>query len=481
MQKLSNIFNEKFITMTVGLLFITVIFFPFIQVHSSAPGFEVIDFIMPFLLLIFLSKWKSYPSKKIYFFIALFGTYILLTIAINGRLGQIRDYFEIFKLIKFAAVIGLFTMVSYNGFLKKWIKPIFVGLVLFNLIHYFDLFNFNEFLGKYYQAGQRVPSFGFNSIGQPTYKRMLGFPCNPNNNALIFLFFTAFFIPEIGKKLSLKSLAWFFTAVLMVFLCQSRTGLVILVVITIVHCLPIIKSESKKVMTIAAAILIGFGFSAIITRLSVPTKSQFEDGLSENSNLPDSLVDPFGVAHSTDSLRADSSLMNDYINSFKDSTGKMKKASHQDMTYIETLLDGSAFATNSVGARIEIWGHLWGMIKKKPIIGHGPYKEYFYDNDLYSESEYVAITWRYGFIGLGIFVGLLLFILRLGVKSFNTNVGRILTLCTVIIILASVTNNPFSHKTIMVLYGISIGLFFNYKKSLNKGKNEQAEKLEENY
>ena len=60
---------------------------------------------------------------------------------------------------------------------------------------------------------------------------------------------------------------------------------------------------------------------------------------------------------------------------------------------------------SSVMGRFEMWEHLIKMIMHKPIFGYGPNKDYFYDNGLYPESEYVLYVWRYGIIGFFLYLG----------------------------------------------------------------------------
>jgi O-antigen ligase len=467
MNKLSLFFTDKLISILVGTLFLTVLFLPYFRISSAGPGVEIIDLFLPLLLFIFVLKCKELSQKKIFYFLLIFASIILISIFVNARHKNIRDYYELFKLLKFALIIGLFSFVSYQEFLKKWIRPTFIILVVFNLVHYFGLFGFNDFLGEHYQAGERMSSFGYNSIGQPTYKRMLGFPCNPNNNAIVFLFFAAYFLPKRGTKFHFSTLTWFAVATVMLFLCQSRTALLAIGIILIIYSIPLIRTEFKKLGLVVGSVALSFLVSTIITRSSVGNEWRPSNYVNTyrldyaDSSANDSIIkfrafnDPLKMySRYSDSL--DPRVI--YLSTEFDTFDELRHGS----TYMETLMDGSAFNTNSVQGRLIIWRKLWKMIKKKPIFGHGPYKEYFYNNGLYAESEYVLITWRYGFVGLGFYVFFLLYLLRLSYRRRRSETGMILFVSTLIMLISGLTNNPFSHQMIIILFGMSIGFFLNH-------------------
>lgn len=447
--------------MLAAVIFVTLLFFPFIRVSDRLPGFEIIDILLPVLMILFLKNYRKIQHKKIYYFLGGFCGYIILTIIINSRLGEIRDYFEIIKILKFGLVIFLFSFISTKDFLNRWIRPVFVGLVVFNFIHYYELFNFNYLLEHYYQAGERLSSFGKNSLGYPITKRMLGFACNPNYNGIIFLFFVVYFIPKLKEKINRVDLIYFGVAITMVFLCQSRTALLSTTCVLIVYGVLTVKKELKKFGLVTLIIIGTFGLATFIAKVSINP------------------INPDDIIVNTDSTSIDSTMVN--YNSYEDSiryADSMALLFNND-TYTESLIDGSAFESNSLKQRIAIWNHLWSMIMNKPVFGHGPYKEYFYDNELYSESEYFMIAWRYGFIGLLIFLTIFVVAIRFASKHLHTEMGLTLLLATVVLAVSCSTNNPFSHKTIIVLYGITIGLFLSSIKEDSQTE-QTAEKVDSN-
>ena len=294
--------------------------------------------------------------------------------------------------MKFLIVILLFSIIDFSSFMRFWIKPTFVVLVIGNLFHYFNLFNFNYIIEHYYNGGIHIQTFGLNSLGEPSVKRMLGFAGNPNTNAAVFGFFSILLFPK--DSTIKRSIIWFLIAVFMLFLCQSRTNLIAFTVF-LISSFFILKSSAFFKVKFLSLILITFFISFIVS-----------------SNA-----------------------------------------------YINALFSKDVMQHNSLMGRIETWKHLWEMIKEKPIFGHAPYKEYFYQNNIYSESEYVLQTWRYGFIGLFLYVLLLIIPFLSGLKNLIKPHSITIVLTIVLMAINSLTNNPFAERAIMVLFAITIGFF----------------------
>lgn len=395
---MNGLVSNKLKLIVAGLIMASVLLLPEIKLSSSLPTIQFIDIMLPFVMLILFIERKYIELSKFYYIAIAFFFFILGTIFLNNRQDSLRDFFELYKLIKWVVVALFFTRVDLLIFTKHYIKPIFVLVVLANMLHYFNLFNFNYIVEHYYAGGVHIKTFGLNSLGQPTYKRMLGLSANPNINSIVFAFFSILFYPRKHKKNS--EIAWFVVAVLMLFLCQSRTNLLALVLMflfTIFYK----RSESKymiRIVLIVAGVYLG---SMIIAS-------------------------------------------NSYLNSL----------------FIEKFNNHA-----SVMGRMEVWSHLWEMIKEKPFFGHGPNKDYFYDNGLFAENEFVLQTWRYGFFGLAIFVSL---ILTPMIKSFfNTSKTYSLEIIqlTIFYIINSLTNNPFTDRITVILFAIMVGMFFNNLKS----------------
>jgi len=424
---MATTFLKKIIPVLSGIVLISVLFFPPIRLSKSLPVIEFIDLLLPVLAVFIFIKRREIEQKKFLYLVLGFAGFIFITIIVNSRLTFMRDYFEILKIIKFLIVIVLFSFINPENFLKKWIKPAFVLLVVFNLIHYYNLFNINELLEVIYVGNGRYLEFGLDSLGFPTHKRMLGFTANPNSNALIFLIFTLFFIPK--KDSTYSSFIWFFVALTMMFLCQSRTAMISLVPVILVYAFTI--KDLKKIAVITGFTIVSFLVAYGTTKISIASYSG--DIMYEGTDSSVAYVKP-------------------------------------ENTYLEVMAHGQFLKGSSMRGRYEIWKHLWVMIKEKPIFGHGPNKEYFYDNKLYAENEYILMAWRYGFIGLGIYLSILASLIVLALKNLNLNSAVNLLLICVVVLVTSMTNHPFATKTVLILFAIATGLFFS---ELNASKKEK--------
>ena len=351
-----------------------------------------------------LSKWKQFGGL-----IGIFILIIFTSILLNGRLSYYRDYFEILKVIKFGT-LAIFASIAIRYVnINKLLNVAFGILVIINLIQYFELFNINYVLKQIYGFEKEVSFFGKNSIGQPASKRMLGLMGNPNNNAIIFLFFASWYF---NPKVSIVKNSRFYLAVLMVFMCQSKTGII----------------------SLAVLILTGFGiFSKLSDNLT------YKDIFSKIAIV----ILIFGLSFLLD--------LNYVIDSFKEGIDFLVKNKYQ------TTGSGAM----STRGRWEIWSLLFEMILNKPLIGHGPYKEFFYQRDLFSENEYILIWWRYGIFGLISFISLLVYPIVVAVKNINSKFAISLILFSMVIMVSALTNNPMLNRDIQALYAILLGIFFS--------------------
>ncbi|XOV67135.1 MAG: O-antigen ligase family protein [Fluviicola sp.] len=310
---------------------------------------------------------------------------------LNGRTGVIADYFEIYKLAKFSLLILFFTLLDYNRFSAVWFKPIFIGLAIVNLVHFFNLFDINEILTDWYGGAHRE-FFGLNSLKEPATKRMIGLSSSPNINAIVFFFFALYFLPLNFDR---NKLYWFLAAILLMLMCQSRTSIVALV--SILFIIAILKLSNWKWKQW------GIVFGALV-------------GL--------------------------------YLISWALVTGFFTYTSYSNNV-----------VSNSAMGRLETWAYLGEMIKESPIIGYGVNKQYFYDRELYSENEYILMMWRYGVIGLLLYLGMFLtplwYYFKQRYKSIPLKKGF---LFLIIILIVALTNNPYQDKTIMVLIATMLGL-----------------------
>lgn len=230
---------------------------PSIQVFSGFPKIHLTDILLPFFLVVVLMNFRlEIISAAKGFIIAncLLVLIAIVSIVVNHRISVLRDDFEVLKMIKFL-IVFLFVMVTVQRIdFMKMLKIIFVLVLLFNFLHYIDFLGFNHFVVKYYGSDVQVDTFGLNSLGQPTTKRIIGTVGNPNNNAILFLFFVIFFFPEI--KSTWKGRIYFLLAVFGMLACQSRTGFIAFGIVFLLGCI------SKK-YNLKTAVLYLISFTAM--------------------------------------------------------------------------------------------------------------------------------------------------------------------------------------------------------------------------
>lgn len=382
------------------LLIVSVLLLPKIPISNTLNlGFE--EFIIPIMFIVWLLRRSAVPNRYIHY-IVLFSVYILTTILLNLSFQSVSDYFEIYKMIKYGVIVLFVSnlIICNPKLLYRTFSCVFVILFLINLLHYFNILGFNESIEPYYATSKiHLDFFGLDSLGNPSVKRMLGTVGNPNINAIVFFFFLAFFLSHLDSKKS-NSASWYsMLSIVGVILCQSRTTLIVAIV-ALVAIIVFRKFSTKRILQYLTLI----GAAVLISFLLSNSK------LNYYSNTPINITE-----------------------------------------------------NNSVKGRFEVWQHLSEMIVQKPFFGYGPYKQYFYQNNLYAESELVLYTWRYGFIGLIMYLILILFPLFGNFKLARENIFYLLMAIGVLI--SAITNNPLTSPVILVLFAVSVSHFYAMKQN----------------
>lgn len=332
--------------------------------------------------------------------------FILVSIVINSNRTDYREYLEIQKVVKFV-VFYLFSIFVFKDFNSKknviyLVSTSFVILLIFNFLHLFNLFYFNEFVTILYDTdGRDVLNFGKNSIGGPGPKRIVGTMGNPNINAILFLFFVSFYsflliernkVESSWNYLSKKALRFFFLlSILLVILCQSRTGIVALF---FVYVLGVFYRKAKWFeILIEVFLIVGFfGLSAFLDTIALQYLFNTKPQLQEN---------------------------------------------------------------NSLAVRLKIWGKLIRMWTEQPFFGYGPNKAYIYREKLHPENEYVFYLWRYGIQGVIAYLAIFcvpIFYFFKRIKEFTFLIFAVL-----IVSLVALMNNPLSNPKISVLFALILG------------------------
>lgn len=418
--KKENLLAEKIF---VWLFFPLLFFVPDFHIDKIPFTIDINNILLIFTIF-FIIKNKWFQEKNLRYFLICGGLclYIFFTIAINQQLGTINNYFEIYHLFKFFCFYIFFKEVLKKQSLELIFDICFIGLVIFHLFHYFNLFDFNKIIMPLY-CGEDSPHllfFGYNSLGEPASKRALGILGNPNTNAILYIFFIILYAPT--QQWKRKNIIFFFVSLSLFLSCQSRTGLIALIIILLINLYFIKISLKKKFLLLSIISCI------IVSNLYFPTILQLL-----HIQIPTQ-------THSMD--------------------------------YAASLLDTSALQSNSWTNRLQIWKDLLNMIAEKPIFGHSPNKTFFYENHIHTENEYILISWRYGIIGLILYLSLYLKIILNTFKQVNSSIyAKNLLLITIVFAITACTNCPFSQDKLAILFIVfaahkNIFPCFNNKKVL---------------
>ncbi|MBL4862997.1 MAG: O-antigen ligase family protein [Crocinitomicaceae bacterium] len=370
---------------------------PSFCVVPSIPKIEVSDITFPLLFLISVISFKRElvsfikQHKALVLALSVLIAIAVISIIFNGRIKMYRDWFEPIKFFKLSCFIFFFYLFID---VSKWvslIKFLFLGLVLFNLFHYFNVFHFNEIIEPYYAAPHHLDFFGLNSIGEPATKRMIGTVGNPNNNAILFLIFLVLFLQ---KKNSNKSdIIFSIVAIIGVLACQSRTGFVALLLILIVSF--IVKRPSWK----------------IIFSLCLVTIAGFL------------ILELFG---------------NSYIGS----------------------LANAVTMESAKAGRYEQWTKIIDAMPGHWVLGHGVNKEYFEEREIYAESEYFLVLFRYGGIGLISLLAIWTTLFFGQIKSIRSSAGMFLLGTIIVFTITGLTNSPLHSTKLSIIFALMVGVSF---------------------
>jgi len=381
----------------LALILLSICIFPLIKVKSNLYlGLE--EFLLPLILMRLYKKNISY-LKLFIITSTLLCLYILLTIIINGRIACYRDYFEIYKIFRFAIVLAFAAEVLKNNFLRfdTLVKICFLILVILNLMHYFNLFDFNTYIQPYYSLTEvQLKYFGVDTLGNKAVRRMLGTMDNPNMNAILFMMFFSYFLSKESYKSFNFNRIYIYITFFCLILTQSRTGFISMVLVYILW-LFLTKQRLKMVLKD-----VGIFISLMLLAL---------------------LIDNYALMYFSNTVTP---------------------LTDEDIAFLHSQ--------KSLMGRLEIWTHLWGMIQEKPLCGYGPNKEYFYNNNIYPESAYVLYLWRYGFFGLII---LLTWLFTPLYKKFEYVYKEpFFFLFLISILLNGITNSPLTDQKIFILLAI---------------------------
>jgi hypothetical protein len=430
--------DKYFLLSVVFCLF----FVPTIKI-SSGFYFCLEDiFLLLVLLKLILQRPLVLPFVK---FSILVTLYICFTILINPNRLVLNEYFEIVKMIKLTVLVTLvyqvFNNESFN--LDKLIKRIFLGLVAMNLFHYFNILSFNTYIEPFFDTdGIDLKYFGINTEGLPAAKRMLGTLGNPNNNSVLFLFFSSYFLATntIDSILDYKRNYPFYLSFIMVLLCQSRTGILIIVGL-ILFFLIFQKFRWKSTFK--------FLFSISIISLFV------------------FLVDTKSVSYFTNTEIT--IAPSEPIASTSDKSSSSEISDHSNASHVPSILSNNSLSTNtSIKGRLDMWKILIDMIYEKPVFGWGPNKNYIYSHSIYPENEMIFLVWKYGIIGFFLFSFLLLSPIFKSLDFIKQN--KFYFYILLVVFVSGITNTPLSNPRIFGVFALILGVVLYQRKEYYSNK-----------
>lgn len=392
-----------------ALILFSVFFVPDIRVAPNLPLFRLEDILLPIALFFLFSLNKELIYRQKYFLlIGATAIWVAITIIANLSHNALRDWFEIYKLFKYGIYFLYFYYFIRLEFIISALRILFFPLLIFNLLHYFNIAGFNETVMPVFGETVHLENFGLNSLGQPGTKRMIGTGGNPNDNSLLFLFFLAFFLPQ--KKFKGSELTFFLFCFAAIILCQSRTGFISAILLVIINLIAIRPQITYALLQIAGPGVIFL----LINKIELST-----------NEVP-----------------------------------SPENPSQTGTSYLNSITSPEIVETGSFQGRVEIWKHMWEMSKERLLLGHGPYKNYFYSNNLYPEGQYPLWLWRYGIPGfllhLSIFLYPILFGLSKKLKKFwNPGVMFLIAM-----FVAGLTNTPFHNTQVIILLALSAAVAF---------------------
>lgn len=403
---------------------VSIFLLPGLTISGSLPEVRPEDLLVYGMLLTLLLMtsqsviWNS-SIQKYMLFILLFIVWMVITQLGNSRLTHMSDYFEYYKMLKYGIVALTFYLIHKNEILDQTdmlraIRVVFCLVFALNMLHYFNILDYNPIVMPFYANEFQLPHFGVNSLGLPDVKRMLGVMGNPNDNSILMGFFSIYFIvhstkqsPEHKQNIFLAG-----SAIVMLLMSGSKTGVLSLVAVFVVYWI-LSKASIKQLLS-----LLGIALASVVL-----------------------------------------------INVLQ-------------FTYISSLWTVDWSTNESWTGRITVWQNLVGMIQKSPWIGYGPNKEFFYLNSLYSENEYVLMAWRYGVAGLVFYLLWIFIPFVSAFRQKGKRYAQIVILFSTMLLVSAITNNPLSEPRILVLYAMLCGLMFADREAEQGLESEARHKLE---
>lgn len=352
--------------------------------------------------------------RFLFLFFSVFGLYFLVFIISNihnGILLRINVLSESYKYIRYL-VYSLFFLFFFidnknEEKFKYYVHLIFAFIFVFNVFNYFNILNFNTIIEPHYSWGAHLEFFGLNSSGEKDTKRLIGTFGNPNLNAFAMTFFFLYYFIHFIEKNSAYYLLTSSLSLLLMLLCQSRTVLLGSIIIVVFVIFTGSKKFYYKFFQILKIILVAAFFLIIFIEID---------------------------------------------------------KEYNTMHYLKN----TELKNRSVVGRLEIFKDIINLIIQKPLLGYGTNKDFFIENNIHPESEYMLILFYYGIMGLMVFLFYYFFpiIVYLRKRFTMDAVNQMCLSYFILSYICSVTNVVFWDFQLNMLYALVLSVFLSHNYNL---------------
>lgn len=361
-----------------GILFggASVVLFTFSVMLISAVLFFISRYeTSPIHTLVSITK-QSVKDKVILF---LFATIISFSIStIYGVIfvsdkTRISDFQELYRYVFYIVfyLTAVYIVPAHLARITKTIFGLFIGIELFGVMQFYNIFNINETIGNLYTISER------HSYLITVQSRIPSTLLNPNMYGSFLIIVAAlllsFLIFNESRNNNIIIYSGLLLTIFSVFITTSRTAIIVLammIVYWILLNLVFHRKNQKKTMKHGFFVLLLF---LLIALVSFPQIEYLRNTIKQ-------IYD-----------NTDPSITNN---------------------------KGSLDSVSSIQNRYEYWDQNMDQFKQSPLIGSGPMKHNFVS---FADHSYLFILARYGLVGLAVF---LLFGVYMFWKSFKTYIGN---------------------------------------------------------
>lgn len=189
------------------------------------------NFVLLFLALVLVIDNIKF-DRNLVWIIGL--NFLIGLIAVLLNLNEAHGIMELFRWVKYVLILIFFSNLNKRELtvFSLWMKTAFLLMVIINLIQIVNPLDYGEKLSALY-SDRDLGAEGWKSIGKSF--RLLGTAINPNNNAILFLLMSIYFLVEYFTEKKVISVICAFIGFILIVFTQSRTAFVVIAVIGILN------------------------------------------------------------------------------------------------------------------------------------------------------------------------------------------------------------------------------------------------------